>query len=143
MIVKYNCKFCGKLGSVEIEDNSQTMFCVEKWAKILCCNRCGDYKVARRKIADAIKKGCICLLQTRMNPKADVIAFESQIRPKLENLAKQFTGLACRHYKTEFDYNSHFTDELMQQPEKHLSVMVVLESSIRRGKQFARPVHAP
>lgn len=137
MIVKYNCKFCGKPGSVEVEDNAATMFCIEKWAKMIACVRCADYRVARRRIADAVKKGCIALVQTRMTPNSKVKELEAQLRPKLDKLGKDFTELANRHYRTKFDYNSCFTDELMTQPDKHLSVMVVLESSIRRSKAHA------
>lgn len=135
MIVKYTCKFCGKPESVEIEDNDATMFCVQEWAKILCCNRCGDFQVAKRRISDAVKASCVFLIQCRTtiaNEKR-LAEVEAVVRSKLSPLARKYSEIAQRHWKKKQAFDESMTDELIAQPGKCQAVLNHCEYVIRRA----------
>lgn len=136
MNVTYNCKFCGNPGSVEIEDNDATMFCIEKWQKMLCCNRCGDYRVNRRRVEDAIKKACMAIVQFRAVLLGEkLFQAEARMRVMVQQLAEQYAKIVCKHYQKMDDFDQSFVDEFMSQPDKWYTILGVFESGIRRARR--------
>ncbi len=135
MIVKYNCKFCGNPGSVEIEDNDATMFCVEKWAKLLCCDRCGKFQVAKRRIADTVKKNCISLLQRRKTTpdKEKLKEAEAAVRVSLVLLCSKYAEIVCKRWRKRNDFDDSFADDLMKQPQNCEAVLGQCEFVTRRN----------
>jgi hypothetical protein len=138
MIVKYNCKFCGKPGSVEIEDNDATLFVVEKWAKILCCARCADFQVAKRKIADVVKERCMYLMQMRATPTTKpekLKETEKKTRQSLVILCANYARIVCLHYKVKNDFDESFAEELMSHPNQFHAILGHCEYVVRRQSQ--------
>lgn len=109
MTKELKCKFCGVVCRVEIDD----AYTVDtfKLERLCACNRCADYRVARKRVFLRIKHYCEDLIQ-------GVDAEGRELcKGRLEELVKRYIRLAAdfRHLD-EPPYDDSIVDAMMRRP---------------------------
>lgn len=118
MKIDYKCKYCGRPGQAESDDDDSTMFQVEKWKPILACNRCADFMDQKGRLFDKIKTVCIFLIQSEKLTGDKASKIESIAREKLTTLTKSLATLACGHYRLQNVWDNEFVNMLIDQPRR-------------------------
>lgn len=122
MNVAYECKFCQKPGVVTLEEPVEFV-AIEKWRKILSCNRCADYMVARRSAIDRVKRACTLIQQIRMTiTGAKAIELESRIRERLDDYTKAIAKIVCNYLNKSLVWDVQFVELLMGKPELYFRI---------------------
>lgn len=108
----YTCKVCNKPGTAEMCDEYEALGDPFKLMKLLTCDRCESYVIARRKIFRRVKVLCELLIQRAVN-KDDMV----KARESLETLTKRYMRLYAAHYDLALaDYEPEIVDALMSRP---------------------------
>ena len=134
MILSYKCKFCGKAGSVDAGNNTHGLFDLTKWAKILCCTRCGEYMVAKRNVQDKIKASCLDLWATRKSEKNKekltkiVVATEEN----LIGLTKRYAKIVCEYYNKPEEWDVEIVYSLMEKPQSIDAILRIYRMGVSR-----------
>jgi len=120
----YNCKFCGNPGIVTGDDEGLKMVKPEIWLPRICCNRCGDYMVSKRKLTEAIVKTCRIIESCRINLGPEKrAAVETRCREQLVDLSKRFATMVCNYYRLTNIWEQQFADMLADKPDKCTTVL--------------------
>lgn len=130
MIVNYNCKFCRQPGNVEIEDNPDIELQVEKWQAMLSCNRCADYRTAKRGLEEKISRVIRILLLDLQTRHSVTDEHKVSVRAALIAITKKWTTLVCNHYEVTNQWDEGFVTELMDSPELYFKVLSVFVRQI-------------
>jgi hypothetical protein len=112
----YNCKFCGKPGTVEGDEAGLHMFKPEVWLPKMACNRCGKYLEEKRRQMTDLLKACRVLQTCRASKGDKVKAIEEQTHLKLEILTKRFSTLVCDYYRLTNVWDREFPELLFEKP---------------------------
>lgn len=119
MNIAYECKFCNRPGIVIMEESPGIQFQIEKWKPILCCNRCGDFMVAKRKITDLIQRNAACLNVCRITLQGEkLLKAESMCREAFTKLTKQFATVVCDYFRKTNVWDQEFVNMLMDKPDR-------------------------
>lgn len=133
MNVAYKCKMCGREGVVIPEtldqgkdmDSAFEVFpdLVNKWSKMLTCNRCADYLSDRRDSLRKIRRACELLVASRMIKKGPkLMEMETRIRDGLTALTKRFAAITCHYFNKSNVWDVEFVNMLMDKPKEAMNV---------------------
>lgn len=117
MIIEYNCKFCHRHGEVEV-DNGIEMFTIRSWQHFLCCNRCADFMVSKRKLVERINKiaDALSVARSGFSSQSKISAVESTVRSKFEFYTRQFAKLVYDYFNKATVWDEEFVNLLMEKP---------------------------
>jgi hypothetical protein len=137
VILEYLCKFCQKPGQAHYEPLEAME--LAKWAPLLCCNRCHDFEVSRRRLGRAINKQATILLQSAecLN-SAKVAGVQDSVRKVLEILTKKLCTKTCDHYRKPNIWDIEFVNLLMDRPDMAWQITNKFVLSIK-GQAFPEP----
>ena len=114
----YHCKFCGKPGILTYDPVPEFQLAIEKWLKIICCNRCGIFYAKKRGVQDKLFANCMIVLQThRAQPQPknaeQILAI---VRTRISNRCNEFAELVCDYLKIQTVNDAAFPEMLMEKP---------------------------
>lgn len=113
----YNCKFCGKPGTVEADEAGLYMFKPEVWLPKIACNRCGKFMEEKRRQSVDLFKACRVLQTCRATKSVKTKEIEEQIKLKLEIITKRFSTLVCDYYRVANVWDREFPSLLFDKPD--------------------------
>ena len=124
MNLSYNCKACGRPGSVDVPDqhieSEMLQAMVDKWHPMLTCNTCHDAKTLMTESKRDIARIC-WRLSNIQNPKSEDLA---NARTALESASKRFVRGVAQWLRCEsiaWDYN--IVDVLCDTPARYNDVL--------------------
>ncbi len=119
MRIEYTCKFCRAPGWVDCDIAPEITIQTDVWRAMLCCNRCGDFMVERRKLTESISKVCRIIGVVRSTMRETIIRdTETKAFEKLEFLTKRFSRLVCDYYKKTAVWEPEFPRMILEHPEQ-------------------------
>jgi len=138
----FKCKFCGKPGVVTGDDAGLEIIKPEKWIPNICCNRCGDYMVRKRKNQTAIFNLCRSLETSRFNLRGEKLNdMENRVRERLVDATKALCSIVCNYYRTTTVWDQEFPAMLMDKPDKAGVVIgVYIRSVAKEAKKPFQPL---
>jgi len=131
--VPYTCRFCGVKHVAEYDDACPGIQ-VEKWMKLICCNKCADFRIERRDIMEGIAGACRLVQIGTSNGKSLPLDKEARVRETLTKLTKRFATLMCDHLHLTNVWDSDFVNQLMDHPDKWPSVLRAYANGLRSFK---------
>ena len=131
--VPYTCRFCGAKHVAEYDDTCPGIQ-VENWMKLICCNRCADFRIVRGIIMDGIAGACRLVQIGTFNGKKLPPDKEGAVRVKLEMLTKRFATLMCGSLGLANVWDSDFVNQLMEHPDKWPVVLRAYANGLRSFK---------
>ena len=128
--VIYTCKECGQSKRIPVPEDAHPS-AVEKFSKILHCNRCADFLSAKSsliydgyKMADEILR---CkTLGFEENHQAFVI-----IRKELAGITKRFAAQVCNYHGIRTIWEPDFVQHIIDNPEKFALVCRLFEKRVK------------
>jgi hypothetical protein len=128
MKISYTCKFCGRPGSVEVEDDASVINQVSKWVAKLACNRCASFQSSKRQVIEKISRTCLFY---QLCPESRMKAVEPTTREILEKLTKRLTQLLCEYHSKPFCWETALVDQLIATPGKWDDVVRMWSRTVR------------
>jgi hypothetical protein len=117
MRIDYTCKFCHKPGWLDFDSEQGIEFQIESWKKMLCCNRCADFMVEKRRIFDSVAKVCRIVEVTRCTFKTSVITeTESKAMEKLTRITKKFAAIVCDYCRKSNVWDTELPQMILDYP---------------------------
>ena len=132
MKLDYKCKFCQKPGSVNCGDDPVEHEAAQRWYPMLCCDRCGKFRVSMRKERDAVRHLAVNLSAC---PKAKLKEVEADCRPKLELILKRVTTLVGDYYRVQNIWDKDFVEQIIEKPE---SAGIIIALYVQGVSQYAK-----
>lgn len=137
----YKCKFCGKPGIVTGDDEGLKTIKPEIWLPKICCNRCGDFMVAKRRVTDAIARTCRMIINSRFKPLADRAESDRDYLACLTAQTKRYAHLACEYHRLTNVWDEAFPRMLFEQPDKAgIALKIYLRGLAKEAKTHQKPV---
>jgi len=115
--IPYTCRFCGVSHIAEYDDECPGLH-VEKWMKIICCNKCADFKTERKELTDGIAAACRVIQIHNYKGSGLPPNVESELRLKLEKLTKRYASIMCEHLHLTNVWDADFVQQFMDKPDK-------------------------
>lgn len=129
-----HCTRC-KAPIVLTQDPECPTLVVEKWLRVIVCNRCGKYLEAYRRIDEAIALiGRQLMLGLKSSSYGEIRAAASE---KLTALTHEFERIVTKRYNTTDSWSYDFVELLMDKPDKTHVALRMEESNHRRARERA------
>lgn len=125
----YSCRICATKRVAEYDDDCP-IGNLDAWRKLLVCDRCHDYCIARIRIERSIAAACFMLVRAKINDKAEKMAVD--IKPLVERLTKKLATVCCDYYRLTNVWDPEFVDQLIARPEKVGVILGVYVNGLRR-----------
>lgn len=93
MIIKANCKFCGKPLSLVVDDDYAALSDPYRLMGGPSCDRCADYMTRRIALHESIQEACLALY--RREVPGDMMV---EFRDNLGRLVRRYVRQAARHH---------------------------------------------
>jgi len=140
--VPYTCRFCGAQRMASYDDDCPGIQ-LEKWMKVICCNKCADFRVQRGNLTDGIASACRVIQVETFNGATLPLEKETRIRLKLVKLTKRYATLMCDHLHLTNVWNPDFVDQLMEHPDKWGLILKTYVGGLSglRPQFSSHPVH--
>ncbi len=119
----YNCKFCGRHGTVQAAEEGLQIFTLEKWLPNICCNRCGKYMVRKRKILAQLEKVCRNLELCRLKKKAIREELEPDYMAAIIAITKSLATIVNEYYRIANTWEEEFANQIFNEPSKFSTVV--------------------
>ncbi len=126
----YNCKFCGRPGTVQAADEGLYMFTLEKWIPNICCDRCGKYMERKRKIMESLKTVCRNLEVCRLKKQEVRAKVEPDYLVTLIAITKSLATIVNEHYRVTNTWEEEFAKEIFNNPTKFSTIVNVYINSV-------------
>jgi hypothetical protein len=136
--IPYTCRYCGAKRIAEYDDDCPGMH-LEKWLKLICCNRCADYNVDRREITDGIAASCRQIQIGTFNGKKLAPEKEAFVRETLTKLTKRYTTLLCDSLGLTNVWDSDFVNQLFDHPDKWPKILRLYMEELEALKRRIQP----
>jgi len=134
----YKCKFCGKPGIVTGDGEGLALIKPEIWLPKICCDRCGDYMVQKRKLTEAFTRICRSLESCRATVGIEKRAtMETVCKSRIVDLTKRFAALACNYYRLTNVWDQEFSDMMFENPGKFPTILSTYLSGLAREARRA------
>lgn len=123
MTVTYDCKFCHRPGSMDIDESELKDLDVhlETWVPILCCERCGAYEEGKRailkQVLDFVRWWQCAGSKARESKKVDT-------RQTLDILTKDWVELVAEYFERPETWDGAIVDELMEAPDNAYATLM-------------------
>jgi len=118
--VAYECKFCRKPGVITLEGEFSNR--IKKLLSLACCNRCGDFFVAKRNMEDRIKEIALSLYTARLTKTAQLQDIVGLAREKLNKLTHAYAELVCRYWRITTVWEPDFIEQIFDHPRMSLQI---------------------
>ena len=128
------CTRCGKHLVLE-QDPECPPLVIEKWMKIIVCNRCGKYLESYRRLDDAI--AYVCNQWSLVMHKQAGHEVRGALRDKLTQLTKELQRLICERWNTTNEWCEDWVDFLIEQPHKSRMASKGQETLHRKARENA------
>lgn len=136
MKFEYKCKFCQRPGFVITGDDPVELEAAKRWFPMLCCNRCGDFRIALRKLRDSLRSVARQLVVAPESKKSEAV---SAAVPKLEVITKKICTLVCNFYRVQNTWSREFVDMILDNPSKCDVCVTVFVSGIAKIGRTVTP----
>ena len=115
MKMDYTCKYCQRPGSVNVGDSDVELEAARRWFPLLCCDRCGQFRVKMRKVR-------AYLVSVATDIKAATPATHKSVMekavPTIELITKKIATLVCDYYRVTNVWERDFVDQITENPGK-------------------------
>lgn len=129
----YICRFCGANHVVQYDDACPGLH-IETMMKLLCCNRCADFRVANRDLTSIISGICRKVEVAKASTRGMNSGVDGECRTSLEKVTKLYATLMCNHLHLTNVWDSDFVNQLMDHPDKWPSVLRGYTNGLRSFK---------
>lgn len=139
MKVDSKCKFCGMALTLSVSDDYAAMGDPFNLVRLAACNRCADYRVARRKIIDSVKVIAERFIQHQVGK--DSLETEKE---KLADLVKRYMRLLADFRRLPVpEYDSAIVEDLVQRPTYFVTTMNQVAKLFQQKELVLIPPLAP
>jgi hypothetical protein len=129
MRIETKCKFCGRLITLDCEDNSAAIEAADVFMDMIACNPCGDFRVDRRKIVDNLKRICFNLRDAGRAGQTD------KVKEAISVLCKRYLRLTAEFRGIDAPvYEEGMTEDLMRAPLKWPAALSLLNQMARQQR---------
>jgi hypothetical protein len=138
MKYEYTCKFCQKPGFVITGDAPMELEAGKRWYPMLCCNRCGDFRISLRKARHALMN---IARQLATAAPAKIGELRAAKTDAIESITKRISTLACDYYRVQNVWCADFVDQILEKPDKADIIVKVYVNGISKISKEGRTPH--
>ena len=115
MKMDYACKYCQRPGSVNVGDGDVELEAARRWFPLLCCDRCGQFRVKMRNVRARLMKVATTISSARPETRNEILAKSD---PVIELITKKIATLVCDYYRVTNVWERDFVDQITENPGK-------------------------
>jgi hypothetical protein len=108
---------------------------IDKWLKIVVCNRCGKYLEAYRRIDDAVSYVCGQFMLARKSSSIGQI--RAALSEQLTRLTQEFNRILMKRWSTTSSWSTEIVELLLDKPDKTRIVLRMEEKNHRQARELA------
>ena len=131
----YVCRFCAKPGSVVYGDSPTEMLAADAWFRMLCCDRCGDFRIAMREVKRKMQHVVIQIINAPRRGSPEHSKLMASAGEYVSELTKKITTLVCDFYRVQNIWDRDFAAQIMEKPNKS---DIIIKAYIGGVARFSR-----
>jgi len=115
----YKCKFCGKPGFVDADEEGLKIISWDKWKNNIACNRCGAFMESKRGLETSLLKMCrsVQVLRTTGKQGKSRDEAEAALKKNIVELTRRLAMLVCNHHRVTYTWDGEFPAMIFDKPE--------------------------